>query len=109
EHHHVSRRRSPMGMRRRFGVMIGLHLDDDAADAVDQQGRADQVGSDIMHAAPEKRAREGFAESRWIWAIGCQVLSQFHAAIGAGGWIRDMLHIWLIRRSGLQPRAARIT
>ena len=38
--------------------MIGLDLDDDAADAVDQQRRADQVGRDLMHAAGEERALE---------------------------------------------------
>ena len=34
-------------MRGRLGVMIGLDFDDDAADAVEQQGRADQVGRDL--------------------------------------------------------------
>ena len=51
EHHGVARRRSPVGMRRRLGVVIGLDLDDDAADAIDQQGRADQIGRDLVDAA----------------------------------------------------------
>ena len=51
-------------MRGRLGVMIGLDLDDDAADAVDQQRRADQVGRDLMHAAVEKRAFQRLAEAQ---------------------------------------------
>ena len=50
-------------MRGRIGVMIGLDLDDDAADAVHQQRRADQVGRDLMHAAGEEGALERFAQS----------------------------------------------
>ena len=45
-------------MRRRVGVVIGLDLDDPAADAVDQQRRADQFGRDLMDAAGEERALE---------------------------------------------------
>ena len=47
EHHAVARRRPAKRMRGRLGVVIGLDLDDDAADAVDQQRRADQVGRDL--------------------------------------------------------------
>src|SRR5947208_3004400 len=50
EHHAVAWRRSAKGMRGGIGVMIGLDLDDDAADAVDQKRRADQIGRDLMHA-----------------------------------------------------------
>ena len=41
-------------MRRRLGVMVGLDLDNDAADAVDQKRRADQVGRDLVHATVKK-------------------------------------------------------
>ena len=44
--------------------MIGLDLDDDAADAVDQERRADQIGRDLMHAAGKKRAFQRLAEAR---------------------------------------------
>jgi len=37
--------------------MIGLDFDDDTADTVDQQRRADQVACHFMHAAGEKKAR----------------------------------------------------
>ena len=61
EHHEVARRRPAERMRGRLGVMIGLDLDDDAADAVDQQRRADQVGRDLMHTAGKERAFERLA------------------------------------------------
>ena len=54
EHHPVARRRAAERVRRRIGVMIGLDLDDEAADAVDQQRRADQVRRHLMHAAVKK-------------------------------------------------------
>jgi hypothetical protein len=38
----------------RIGVVIGLDLDDPPADAVDQQRRPDQLGSDLVHAAGEE-------------------------------------------------------
>jgi hypothetical protein len=46
----------------RIGVVIGLKLDDNAADAVHQQRRADQVGRDLMHAAGEKGAFQRLAK-----------------------------------------------
>ena len=51
-------------MRGRFGVMVGLDLDDDPADAVEQERRADQVGRDLVHAAREKGTLQGLAEGR---------------------------------------------
>ncbi len=69
EHHLVARRRPAVRMRGRFGVMIGLDLDNDAADAVHQQRRADQIGSDLVHAAAEEGAPERYAQ------IGCGVIS----------------------------------
>ena len=45
-------------MRCRIGVVIGLDLDDPAADAVEQQRRADQLGRDLMDAAGEELAAE---------------------------------------------------
>ena len=47
-------RRAAKAVRRRIGLVIGLDLDDAAADAVDQQRGSDQVGRDLMHAAVEK-------------------------------------------------------
>jgi hypothetical protein len=47
-------------MRRRIGVVIGLDLDNPAADPVNHNNRADQVGRDLMHAAgKEWRAKSG--------------------------------------------------
>ena len=55
-------------MRRRFGVMIRLDLDDDAADAVNQQGGPDQVGRDLAHAAGKERTLERPAQ------LGCGLI-----------------------------------
>ena len=55
EHHHVARRRPAERMRGRIGVMISLDLDDDAADAVDQKRRADQIGRDLWTLRAKKR------------------------------------------------------
>src|ERR1700732_3914840 len=60
KHHSVARCGTPNRVRRRLGVMIGLDLDDDAADAVHQQGGADQVGRDLMHAASKESTFELF-------------------------------------------------
>ena len=49
-------------MRGRLGVMIGFDLDDDAANAVDQQRRADQIGRHLMDAAAEERTLQRSAE-----------------------------------------------
>src|SRR6266436_8729313 len=65
EHHQIARRRPAERMRGRFGVMIGLDLDDDAADAVNQQSRPDQVGRDLVHAAGKERTLERPAQ------LGC--------------------------------------
>ena len=43
--------------------MIGLDLDDDAADAIDQQCGADQVGRHLMDATVKKRAFQRLAEA----------------------------------------------
>jgi hypothetical protein len=48
-------------MRGRIGVVVGLDLDDDAADTLNQQRRADQIGRDLMYAAGEERSLEGLA------------------------------------------------
>src|SRR5206468_10717814 len=58
EHHLVARRRPTEQMRGRIGVMIGLELDDDAADAVHQKRRTDQIGRNLVHAAGKERALE---------------------------------------------------
>ena len=42
-------------MRRGIGVVIGLELDNHAADTIDEQRRADQIGRDFEHGTIEKR------------------------------------------------------
>jgi hypothetical protein len=49
-------------MRSRFGVMIGFDLDNDAANAVDQQRRPDQVRRHLMDAAAKERTLQRPAE-----------------------------------------------
>ncbi|MGY4288952.1 hypothetical protein ACVWXO_008172 [Bradyrhizobium sp. LM2.7] len=68
EHHLVPQRRPAIRVRRRVGMMIGLDLDDEAADTVDQHGRADQVGRDLVDAAREKGALQRLAEP-WCGSI----------------------------------------
>ena len=58
EHRGVARGAAVEAMRRRILVVVCLDLDDRAADAVDQQGRADQVRRDVVDAAIEERARQ---------------------------------------------------
>ncbi|MGY4236567.1 hypothetical protein ACVIIW_005514 [Bradyrhizobium sp. USDA 4449] len=43
-------------------MMIGLDLDDDAADTVDQHGRADQIGRDLADIAVEKGPLQELAQ-----------------------------------------------
>ena len=59
-------------VRRRIGVVIGLDLDDPAADAVDQQRRPDQVGRHLVDAAGEERAAESDAWHRML-QCGCRL------------------------------------
>ena len=54
EHHGVALGSAVIGVRRRVGVVIGLELDDDAADATDEQRRTDELGRDLVHGAVEK-------------------------------------------------------
>jgi len=58
EHHRIALGAAAIGVRGRIGVVIGLHLDDGAPDAIDQQGRANELGRDHMHAAREEPAPE---------------------------------------------------
>src|SRR5215468_4376344 len=51
EHHGVALGLPAERMRGRIGVVVGLELDDDAADALEQQRRADEIGGDRVHAA----------------------------------------------------------
>ena len=94
EHHLVPRRRAAEGVRRRVGVMIGLDLDNDAADAVDQQRRADQVGRDLVHAAGEKRALQRLAEPGGDGACRFGVLNHLRWESGGTGRIcANILHV----------------
>src|SRR6266404_1796793 len=58
EHHAVALGAAAERMRGRIGVMVGLDLDDDAADALEQQRRADEIGSDRVHAAGKETSAE---------------------------------------------------
>ena len=58
EHHRIALGAAAIGVRGRIGVVIGLHLDDGTSDAIDQQGRANELGRDDMHAAREEPAPE---------------------------------------------------
>src|SRR5690606_31632166 len=57
EHRRVARRGAVEAVRSRIGLVIGLHLDQRAADAIDQQGHADEIGGDFGGGAGE--------EGRW--------------------------------------------
>jgi hypothetical protein len=63
-------------MRRRVGVVIGFDLHDDAADAIDQESRANQIGRHLMHAPIKKSFSEQFAGFR---ATSCGFLEH--------GWV----------------------
>ncbi len=68
-------------MRRRIGVVIGLDLDDDAADALEQQRRADQIGRDLVDAAGEEFAGEGEGRGRsFMWKPFYAGCGHVHAA-----------------------------
>ena len=71
-------------MRGRLGVMIRLDLGDDAADAIDQQRRADEVGRDFMHAAVEKRAFQRLAEADGGGIGRLRVSNHFQVRIARG-------------------------
>src|SRR5262245_45573047 len=51
EHHSVACGWPAKAMRRWVGVVIGLDLDDQPADAIDSQRRTDQIGCDRMYTA----------------------------------------------------------
>ncbi len=54
EHHRVAFGAASVGMRGRVSVVIGLDFDDRAADAINQQCRADHFGRDLVDRAVEK-------------------------------------------------------
>ena len=58
EHDGVPRCRAAEGVAGRVGRIVGLDLDDRAADPVDEQRDADQVGRDLVDAAREEVRRE---------------------------------------------------
>src|SRR4029077_655837 len=81
EHHAVAGRRPAIGMGGRVGVMIGLDLHDGAADAAKEQGGADQVGRDLVHAAAEEGTLEGFSEARRGGLRRFETFNHFEAGI----------------------------
>ena len=58
EHRGVSRRQAAVAVRRRVLVVVGLELDDPAADAVDEERRPDQLLCDLVHGSGEKSATD---------------------------------------------------
>ena len=92
-------------------MVIGLDLDDDAADAIDQQRRPDQVGRDLMHAAAKKRAFQRLAEARGGGIGRLRILSHFQVGITAERVkTANMLHVSArFGEPGLQPEATRIS
>ena len=58
EHHAVALGLPAERMRGRIGVVVGLDLDDDAADALEQERRADEIGGDRVHAAGKETSAE---------------------------------------------------
>ncbi len=57
EHRGVSRRLPAVAVSGRVLVVVGLDLDDPAADAVDEQCRADELRRHVVHAAGEEPRR----------------------------------------------------
>ena len=58
EHDGIARRAPAKRVRRRIGVVIGLDLDDLAADPVKEKRCANEVGRDRMDAAREEAAAQ---------------------------------------------------
>jgi hypothetical protein len=58
EHHGIARGPPAKTVRGRFGVVIGLDLDDHPTHAVEEERRTDQVGRDPVNAASEERGVE---------------------------------------------------
>ena len=54
EHRRVPRRAPAIGMTGRILLVVRLHLDDPAADTVDEQGHSDQVRSNLVDAPREE-------------------------------------------------------
>jgi hypothetical protein len=54
KHHSIALGAAIIGMRGWVGVVVGLDFDNNAAGAVDEQRRADQLGRNHMHRAVKK-------------------------------------------------------
>jgi hypothetical protein len=61
EHRSVAGGAAAEAVRRRVLVVVRLDLDDPAAHAVEEEGRADELRSDVVHRAREERAAEPHA------------------------------------------------
>src|SRR5579862_5822998 len=66
EHHRIAGRGAAKTVRCGIGLVVGLDLDDAAADAVNQQRHPDQVGRYLMHAASEKGAGQSFGHRAMV-------------------------------------------
>ena len=64
EHDRVPRRLPAEAVTRGILLVVGLDLDDPAADAVDEERHADQVGRDLVNGAGKESARKWRAGRR---------------------------------------------
>ena len=60
EHDGVALGWAAKAVRRRFGMMIGLDLDQPPADTVDEERHADQIGRHLKDAAVEEAPGQAF-------------------------------------------------
>ena len=66
EHGRVPRGPAAVAVARRVLVVVRLDLDDAPADAVDEQGRAEQLGRDLVHAAREEGVQRAAPATRVV-------------------------------------------
>jgi len=89
EHGAVAWCRATIGVRRGIIGMVGLDLDDNAADAINQQRGPDQIGRHFVHAAVKKRAFQRLAEARGACFGRLRILSHFEVGISGNGHERS--------------------
>src|SRR5262249_49275983 len=106
EHDRVARGLPVERVRRGIGVVIGLDLDDDAADALEQQRRADEIGRHLVHAAGKEFSAEqgchwgyrlrgrpclahGLGNAPYKRSLRCEYSLPAPRAPSDGGWYRS--------------------
>ena len=72
EHHGVARRAPAETVRGGVLMVVGLDLDDPAADAVDEEFRPDQIRRNVVHAS----RKEGAAEEGRLGHLGMRCRSE---------------------------------